>query len=228
MATVAEFLSVRSGYGAGAGAGDGYGDGDGYGYGAGDGAGAGDGYGCGDGYGYGDGAGSGYGAGCGYDVKQIDGKEVNDIDGVQTIITSVKANIARGFTLNADLSLSKCFIAKAGDFFAHGATVEEAIMGARAKQFQALDEGERIAGFWAEFDKSGSYPARLFFEWHGKLTGSCEYGRWQFVKDKGIDLESSMTVAQFVMTTQGSYGSETIQKLSEGLSDTNRYFNEAV
>lgn len=190
MASVEEFLAVSFGFG--------------FGYG--------DGYGSGFGFGFGSGSGSGFGYGSG--VTRINDRPVHDIDGVATVITSVKGNLAKGFTLGADLQLTKCYVAKVGDCFAHGSTPEEAFRDAANKQFEDMDEDDRIAAFWAEFDRTSQYPASLFFEWHGKLTGSCEHGRRQFVSDRGIDLESTMTVAGFVETVKGSYGWETVQKLT--------------
>ena len=76
---------------------------------------------------YGSGFGSGSGNGSGYDdVKQLNGYEVYVIDDIQTIITSVRSDIAEGFMLNADLTLSPCFICKGENLFAHGKTLHEA------------------------------------------------------------------------------------------------------
>ena len=55
------------------------------------------------GSGYGDGYGSGYGSGSG--IKKYDGEDVHMIDGVQTIITAVYGNIAKGAILQGDLTL---------------------------------------------------------------------------------------------------------------------------
>ena len=79
------------------------------------------GFGFGSGFGYGSGLGSGYD-----DVKQLNGYEVYVIDDIQTIITSVRSDIAEGFMLNADLTLSPCFICKGENLFAHGKTLHEA------------------------------------------------------------------------------------------------------
>ena len=72
------------------------GDGDGYGDGSGDGSGYGDGY--------------GYGYGSGYGIKRINGEDVYIIGGVQTIIKSLRGNVAKGFILNSDCSLEPCYV----------------------------------------------------------------------------------------------------------------------
>lgn len=56
------------------------------------------------------------------------------------------------------------------------------------------------------------------YEWHHRLTGSCELGRRQFAKDKGIDIEhGSMTVTEFIELTENAYGGEVIRHLKERL-----------
>lgn len=100
---VKAFISVSSCYGYGSGSGYGYGDG--YGYGSG--------YGYGGGYGYGSGDGSGDGSG----IKSFNGEQIYRIEGVNTLIHSVRGNIAHGAILNGDLTLTPCYIVKQDGFF---------------------------------------------------------------------------------------------------------------
>jgi hypothetical protein len=73
---------------------------------------------------------------------------------------------------------------------------------------------ERIEMFLEEFNLSDKYSAKLFFDWHFKLTGSCKMGRLSFVKNNGIDLENDYyTVAEFVELVENDYGSEVIKEL---------------
>ena len=76
--------------------------------------------------GYGSGSGSGFGGGGGDGIKKYDGEDVHMIDGVQTIITAVHGNIAKGTILQEDLTLTPCFVAKVDGFFAHGETARAA------------------------------------------------------------------------------------------------------
>ena len=200
------------GYGYGSGSGDGYGDGSGYGYGDGDGYGYGDGdgYGSGDGYGYGSGSGDGYG------VKELNGDKVYLIDNVPTIIKSVRDNIAQGFILNDDLTLQPCYIIKEQNHFAHGDTLHDAFTSLQEKLYDDSTEEERIEAFRKKFpDYDTPYPNRDLFAYHHVLTGSCRMGRENFCKDKGINLNDSTTVHQFVLLTKNSYGSATILKLPQ-------------
>ena len=234
------FLSVNFGYGYGDGDGygDGYGDGDGSGsgdgYGDGDGSGSGDGFGSGDGsgsgsgdgFGYGFGSGSGDGFGSGYGdgfgsgygdgIKEMNGDKVYVIDDVPTIIKSVHDNIAQGFILNNDLTLQPCYIVKEQNHFAHGDTLHDAFASLQEKLYDGSTEEERIEAFREKFpDYDTPYPNRDLFAYHHVLTGSCRMGRESFCKDKGINLNDSTTVRQFVLLTKDSYGSATIRKLPQ-------------
>ena len=208
---IKEFLSIDygsgygSGYGDGTGYGSGYGDGTGYGYGYGYGYGTGSGY----GYGYGDGSGSGYGIG------ELNGKHIHHIDCVQTIITSVHGNVAKGFILQSDLTLTPCYVVKGHNLFAHGEDLHQAMDALREKMFEDMPEEERIAEFIkAHPEKDKAYPNKDLFDWHNKLTGSCMAGRNAFVKDKGLSLDGETTVTEFIRLTKNAYGGSTIEKLN--------------
>ena len=225
---IKQFLNIGCGCGDGSGSGCGDGSGDGYGsgYGCGCGDGSGDGYGsgygcgCGDGYGYGDGDGSGYGDGygygCGYGVKSINGNSIYVVDNIPTIITNVKGNIAKGFILHSDLSLTPCFIVKENNQFSHGNTLHEAFESLQEKLYDDSTEEERILKFKEHFsDFSKKYSAKDLFIWHHVLTGSCKAGREAFCTDKGIDVDNDrFTVYEFIELTKNSYGGNIIRRLS--------------
>ena len=204
--------------------GDGSGDGSGYGYGNGSGSGYGYGYGYGDGYGYGygNGSGSGYGSGdgdgsgdgSGYGIKSFNRETVYQIDGVNTLIRSVRGNTAHGAIVNNDLTTTPCYIVKQGDIFAHGETLREAMEALREKLFEDMPEDERIDAFLRETDREKAYPTQYFYDWHHCLTGSCDMGRKQFARDHGVDLEHGMmTLTEFLELTKDAYGGDVIRKV---------------
>ena len=207
-----------SGSGYGSGSGSAYGDGYGYGYGSGYGYGYGSGNGSGSGSGYGYGYGSGYASGDGYEsLKSLNNYIVYKIDHIPTIITHLRNNIAKGFIVNKDLTLTPCYVVKQNNLFAHGETLKKAMIDLSNKLFQSMNEEERVKEFWKIFKPQTKYPAMLFFEWHNKLTGSCEIGRRSFVKDKNVDLEKDkFTVEEFVEICKDSYGGEIIKSLLVG------------
>lgn len=235
---IKEFLSTTSvfvdgngygfggGYGGGSGAGYDSGGGDGYSNGSGNGFG--NGYGCGAGGCYGDGHGCGVG-GCGGSysgkvVKELNGENVHLVDGLQTIIKSVRGNIAQGFILKSDLTLQPCYIVKENNKFAHGDTLHDAFTSLQEKLYDDSTEEERIEAFVKEFpDYDTPYPNRDLFAYHHVLTGSCRMGRESFCKNNGINLDGSTTVREFVSLTKDSYGSETIRMLPQayGVNEQN-------
>ena len=180
--------------------------------------GSGYGYGSGDGYGYGsgDGDGSGYGSGDGYGLISFDGQDVHYIDGMPTVIEKVRGNLAKGFTINNALTTSPCYFVKSRILFAHGSTLEEAQKSLQDKIFDNMDIDEKIDMFLEQFNTTDKYPAKEFYDWHNKLTGSCSFGRDSFCRNHGIDLENGMyTVQEFIEITENDYGSAVIKQLKE-------------
>ena len=170
------------------------------------------------GYGSGYGSGYGYGDGYGYGIKSFNGKKVYRIDEVNTIIERVRNNVAKGFILNSDLTLTACFVVKAQNCFAHGETLKEAQVALEEKLFEDMDTDEKIKIFIDNFSLDKAYPAKDFYSWHNKLTGSCEMGRKAFARDHDIDIENDkMTVAEFINLTKNSFGGSVIKQLAEEL-----------
>lgn len=212
---------------------DGYCDGSGWGWGSGDGSGNDDGSGCGggggDGSGNGDGCGSGSGWGSGYcygsgwgsgngggkGILKYKSYPIFYIDGVATIITHILRNVARGFVVNSDLTLTKTYVAKGNNSFAHGSTLREAVESLRKKIVANLNIDERIEEFKKRFNKKDKYLGSEFYEWHHLLTGSCLQGRNQFIKEKELSLEDSFTVNEFLEIVRGAYGWETLKELEK-------------
>ena len=240
---VEHFLSIKTniGYGCGSGKGtdygSGYGGGDGYGDGRGCGSGyshyyglgyvCGDGFGSNSGYGYGEGIGigsgncdeSGEGSGISViDIKTFKGYIVDYIDGVPTIITNIHNNVAIGFIIGFDMTLIPCYVAKAGNSFAHGKTLKDAVKDAEAKEMGEMPIEERIDKFIEVFGSMDSeHMGEEFYDWHHILTGSCRMGRDAFCKENGIDLTKKYSVRYFLNITENSYGGEVIKEIIKEL-----------
>ena len=233
MEKIREFLKIDnpsdsgSGYGYGSGRETGRGDGSGYGYGdgcgcgygygretgRGDGYGDGDGCGCGEGSWFGDGDGYGRGDGFTYYNKM----QIHIVDCVPTVITAVFNNVAKGFTVNDDLTLKPCYIVKNDRLFAHGETLKKALEALREKELENIDIDELIEKFIEEIKPNALYPAKTFFDWHHYITGSCEYGRNCFVSEHDIDVEHDAYTAKqfFDISLESSFGADEIKRVKE-------------
>ena len=240
---VERFLSIKTNidYRCGSGKGTDYGSGYGYGDGYGDGRGCGSGYSHYDGFGYvcGDGfgsnSGSGYGEGIGIgsgncdesgegsgisviDIKTFKGYIIDYIDGVPTIITNIHNNVAIGFIIGFDMTLIPCYVAKAGNSFAHGKTLKDAVKDAEAKEVREMPIEERIEKFIEVFGSLDSeHMGEEFYDWHHILTGSCRMGRDKFCKENGIDLTKKYSVRYFLNITKNSYGGDIIKQIIKEL-----------
>ena len=180
----------------------------------------GSGYGSGYGYGDGDGDGDGYGDG----IKSINGYPVCLIDDIYTVVYQLHGDIAKGAILSEDLSLEPCYVVKRDGVFAHGVTLHEAQEALISKLFDTLPEAERIEAFCEEFKNPDAvYPVRTFFEWHHRITGSCEAGRRAFAKDHALDIENgTMSVWEFLNITKDAYGGSTIRKVLKRAAEVHR------
>lgn len=143
----------------------------------------------------------------------LNSHKIYNIDGVATIIYRVCKDCAKGAIVNDDLTLTPCYVVKRGNVFAHGETLRNAMAALNDKIFADMPVEERIKAFREEFKPNTIYSNRLFYDWHNKLTGSCEMGRTQFAKEHEVDLDSGMTVEAFIKLTENAYGGHVIQML---------------
>lgn len=245
---VRRFLDMGSSDGRGSGSGAGSGAGDGVGAGSGEGVGSdvgsgwcsNDGWGFGSGSGWGPRWGSGSGSGAGScsiwgsgsgsrwcsdygescnDIELFCGETVFVIDGTPTIIRSIHGSVASGAILRADLTLKKCYVVKGGGRFAHGDTIHAAMDALRDKLFEDMPIEKRIEAFIGEFTPGVKYSVRQFYDWHHRLTGSCEMGRTEFALTHDIDLEHDMmTPEEFISLTENAYGGNVIKQLKAAMN----------
>ena len=196
--TLREFLTLEVEDGSGSGSGYGDGDGDG----------------SGSGYGSGSGSGYGYGYGSGYGIKSLRGEAVHMIDGVPTIITRVRGNVAKGKIVRGDMGTETAYIVKGGSCFAHGRTLHEALAALEDKLFEDMPVEARIDAFAAEFEPGAARTVADFYDWHHKLTGSCTQGRDAFARDHGLKMDDAMTPEEFIRLTCDAYGGRVIRQLA--------------
>ena len=232
---VQNFLSIQQPIYGSCGSGYGFSDcsGCGHGYGSGQGYPSKNGHGSGNGRGSGYSNFFGYGFGCicgrsfdksdGYDegsycdnILTFNGNIVDNVDMLPTIIIQVNGNFAKGYIIKEDLTLESCYIAKVGNFFAHGKTLKDAVTDAVKKQRKNMSIEERIKNFVETFGSLNSeHTGKEYYDWHHFLTGSCQMGRDKFCKAHDIDLSKKYTVKYFLDITKNSYGSNIIKLVRE-------------
>ena len=165
--------------------------------------------------------GDGRGGGNGNGIKQINNMPVIKIDEVPTAIKRIKGNLIKGYTFSS-LRLIPCYVVKQDDYFAHGRTFREAMHALQEKILLNMPIEERINAFLSEIKTDKEYKAQIFYDWHHKLTGSCELGRSEFIKQHGIDLNGLMTVEKFIELTKNSYGGDVIKLLEKRIIKRNK------
>ena len=166
-------------------------------------------------HGYGDGSGSGDGDGSGSGSwKAINGKRIYYIDDLPTVIESVHVNHARGFIVGKDLTLRPCFIARHGNFWAHGDTLHDAVRDAMEKWSENRPLEERLADF-VKVHPDLDTPYDDLFKWHHILTGSCEAGRKEWCRIHGYQPTDAITVRTFIEQTRNDYGRDAIAELAK-------------
>jgi len=160
----------------------------------------------------GNGYGDGYGNGDG--IQEIDEHRVYSLDKVPTIILSVHGNYAKGYVLDHNVNLRPCYIARVGDHFAHGETLHDAMRDVQRKYDDAMPLVEKIKQTVAKYPSLDTIvPNAELFELHHLLTGSCEFGRRQFCNARGISLDGSMTMREFIEATRNDYGGDKVNEL---------------
>lgn len=86
--------------------------------------------------------------------------------------------------------------------------------------FDDMPEEERIAEFIkAHPDKDKPYSHKDLFDWHHRLTGSCEMGRKAFMRDNGFTMDGESTVAFFIEKTRNAYNGSVIRNLEKAYEE---------
>ena len=132
-----------------------------------------------------------------------------------TIIESVHGNYARICTVRQNVELVPCYIAKCGNYFAHAETLALAQKEAREKYEENKPLEDRISDFIAQYPTLDTKAkASDLFNWHHVLTGSCEFGRKEFCRSKGISWEEGeWSIKDFLDLTKAAYGGDIIKQV---------------
>ena len=117
--------------------------------------------------------------------------------------------------MNSDLTETPCYIAKGRGYFAHGETLREAVDALHSKIFDDLDPDEKISALLGEIELGQKYKVSIWYDWHHRLTGSCEAGRKAWMRNHGVTMDDEYTLEEFCDLTKNDYGGEIIKQLAE-------------
>ena len=222
-----DFIKISTDYGSSSSSGNGssfgfgfdYGNGNSCGFGSSFGFGYGSGFNFSSGFSNGNGYGYNSGSGFGSGIKSFNGKTVFMINCIPTIISNIKKfneyQIVNGYILESDMTLTKTYIAKKNNVFAHGITTHHAIEDVEKKIFNLLEIEEKITLFLKEFNYHDKYKAKHFIEWHRKLTGSCRQGIQSFIQNKNINEEDFFSLNDFFDICKDTYGCKIINLIKK-------------
>lgn len=101
--------------------------------------------------------------------------------------------------------------------FAHGETMKGAREALTSKLFQGMSGEERIEAFMESHNGTDKYSGHDLYEWHHRLTGSCDMGRKAFIRDHGLDIDAEYTVADFISLTENAYNGGVIRALKNAM-----------
>lgn len=164
------------------------------------------------------GSGSGSGEGRGLDIKisVANSFPVAYIDGIPCIVRSAHSKWAKVSVIRTDdFTLKDAFVGRYETAIAHGDTIRKAIDAAREKYFSMLDFNRQKKRLLAEFAENKRLSVKELYQWHGILTGSCEYGRSLFQEEHELSDDDELTLSEFVQLTKSSYGGDVIARLVE-------------
>lgn len=151
-------------------------------------------------------------------ILTYNGERVYVVDGIPCVFKTVHDVWAKVDVINrTDFTAQVAFIGKCKGFFAHGETLRMALQDAKGKYYRSVDfeakKEELKALFLRSADKK--LPVSTLYDWHGILTGSCRFGRDEFMRTHALKDDDRLTLNEFVNLTAAHFGGDKIQKLQE-------------
>jgi len=151
-------------------------------------------------------------------ILTYNGEPVYVVDGIPCVFQSIHDTLAKVAVISkTDFTSQTAFIAQFNGFFAHGETVRDALLSAKEKYYRNIDFEAKKAELKALFSRSADkkLSVRTLYEWHGMLTGSCCFGRDEFIRTHTFKYDDRLTLKEFVNLTAAHFGGEKIKELLE-------------
>ena len=153
-----------------------------------------------------------------FEILTYNGEPVYVVDGIPCVFQSIHDTLAKVAVISkTDFTSQTAFIAEFNGFFAHGETVRDALLSAKEKYYRNIDFEAKKAELKALFSRSADkkLSVRTLYEWHGMLTGSCCFGRDEFIRTHTFKYDDRLTLKEFVNLTAAHFGGEKIKELLE-------------
>ena len=99
--------------------------------------------------------------------------------------------------------------------FENGADLNDAQQYLLKKEIDTLSIEQKISMFTSTFQNDKKYKGFEFYDWHHNLTGSCDFGRQQFIKTHNLSLDDEFTVMDFIKLTENDYNGSIIKELKK-------------
>lgn len=155
-----------------------------------------------------------------YRARRFNGYSIHMIERRPVYIDSVHGRCASGgivYRGNPRRAVPTKIVYVPGAY-GFGKTVREAWQDARDRAWRRMPLEARVA------EVKERYPSlsctATWQEWgdvHAMITGSCEKGRQEWIKQRGPEVR--VTMEEFLRATESDYGNENIKKLKEAYED---------
>lgn len=155
--------------------------------------------------------------GCGYGDQVGTGYVIHGmvrVDNIWCKVLNVKDNLAK---VQVWPTQEIAYIAEFQGQQAHGKDAHAAMEAAKQKWEATRSVEERIESVRKQFAEApdNKLSGHDLYKIHGMLTGSCAFGRDNFVKTHNIDLDRMYSLKEFVEITGSDYGGQTVKRLLE-------------
>ena len=152
-------------------------------------------------------------------LKSYNGQKVYHIEDIAVILHSVVGHAANCSVIQPDMSLKRGVLVRYGNSFGFAEHSQEAFEKARElsiKRGWEHAEEDPIAYMHKNYpDAEAQLERKTVFDLHNVLTGSCLDGREEFIKQRNISLEGTITLKEFFDLSKYEFGKETIAKVAK-------------
>ena len=138
---------------------------------------------------------------CFYTLYNKEFQEVEEIDGIKTIILKRKQNVIHGLYLD---SLKPCYVVEKDGVFSHGDTIKE------AKDSLIYKISNRDTSMYENYTLDTEITFEDAIKMYRCITGACESGTRHFVENVLKDKKKKYKISEVIELTKGQYNNEVL------------------